>query len=73
MYLVKADGTVFSARQASSFLFYNTFLYQPVDSGDTLIVPQRFEKTAWMRDIKDIAAILGNIALVAGVLIAAGL
>ena len=44
-----------------------------IKPGDTIIVPQRFEKIAWMREIKDIATILGQIALTAGVLIAAGL
>jgi len=66
MYLVKADGTVFSNKQASSFLFYNGFLSTNVDSGDTIIVPQKFEKTAWLRDIKDITTIISQIALSAG-------
>jgi hypothetical protein len=44
-----------------------------VDSGDAIIVPQRYEKIAWMRELKDITTILGQIALTAGVLIAAGL
>jgi hypothetical protein len=36
-------------------------------------VPQRLEKIAWVRDIKDIATIIGQIALAAGVVVAAGL
>jgi polysaccharide biosynthesis/export protein len=66
MYLVKADGTVYSNSQASSFLFYNSFLSTRVDSGDTLIVPQKIEKTAWLRNIKDITTIISQIALSAG-------
>jgi protein involved in polysaccharide export with SLBB domain len=73
LYLVKMDGTVFSKKQSAGFLFFNRFMAHNVDSGDSVIVPQRYEKTAWMRDIKDIATILGQIALTAGVLIAAGL
>jgi hypothetical protein len=73
IYLVKMDGTVTSRKQSTGFLFFDTFKSTPVDSGDTIIVPQRFEKIAWMREIKDIATILGQIALTAGVLIAAGL
>jgi nitric oxide reductase large subunit len=46
---------------------------RPLDSGDTVVVPQRLERIAWMREIKDIAFILGQIALTAGVLVAAGL
>ena len=66
MYLVKADGTVHSSNQASSFLFYNGFLSTYVDSGDTIIVPQKFEQTAWLRNIKDINTIISQIALTAG-------
>jgi protein involved in polysaccharide export with SLBB domain len=66
MYLVKADGSVYSMNQASSFLFYNGFLSTPVNSGDTIIVPQKIEQTAWLRDIKDITTIISQIALSAG-------
>lgn len=82
MYIVKADGSVFS-RQQASFRFrwdsdsdswtFNNFLSAGLEPGDTLIVPQKLERIAWMREIKDIAMILGQVALTAGVLIAAGL
>jgi hypothetical protein len=64
---VKADGTVQSKNQAGSFLFYNGFLSSAVDSGDTIIVPQKFEQTAWLRDFKEITTIISQIALSAGV------
>ena len=73
IYLVRMDGTVISRKQSSGFFFFQSFLGRSVDPGDTIIVPQRYEKIAWMREIKDIATILGQIALTAGVLIAAGL
>lgn len=73
VYVVKVDGTVVSQKNSASFLFYNSFWHKNLDSGDTIIVPRQYEKTAWLRDIKDIAQILGNIAVTAGVLIAAGL
>ncbi len=66
MYLVKADGSVLSKAQSGSFLFYNGFRASPVESGDTIVVPQRLEKTAWLRDIKDITTIISQIALSAG-------
>jgi len=66
MYLVKVDGTVLSKKTSSSFLFYNGFLSSPVDSGDTLVVPQKIEKIAWLRDIKDVTTILANLAITAG-------
>jgi hypothetical protein len=45
----------------------------PLYPGDTVIVPQDLRKIAWMREIKDIATILGNLGIAAGVLVAAGL
>ncbi|MBM4286981.1 MAG: polysaccharide export protein [Deltaproteobacteria bacterium] len=42
-----------------------------LDPGDTIIVPEDFERIAWLREIKDIATILGQVALVAAVVVAA--
>ena len=72
VYVVKVDGSVISQANSSNFLFYNSFWGKPLDSGDTVIVPRQYEKTAWLRNIKDIAQIIGNIAVTAGVIIAAG-
>jgi polysaccharide biosynthesis/export protein len=73
MYLVKADGSVVSRRATGSFLGIGGFLSKKVDSGDTIVVPQQTEHTAIMRDVKDIATILGQLAITAGVIIATGL
>jgi len=73
IYVVKVDGSVISQTNSNSFLFYNAFWGKQLDSGDTVIVPRHYEKTAWLRSVKDIALILGNIAVTAGVLVAAGL
>ena len=75
MYVVKTDGTVMNRQQGSFFksLFFAGFMSTDLEPGDTLIVPQRLEKTAWMRDIKDLTSILANLALTAGVMVAAGL
>ena len=73
VYVVKVDGSVVSQKNSGGFLFYNAFWGKKLDSGDTVIVPRKYEKTAWLRDIKDIAQILGNIAVTAGVMVAAGL
>ncbi len=40
-----------------------------LDPGDTIVVPERVEKIAWLKELKDIATILGNIALTAGVVL----
>lgn len=73
MYVVHADGTVVSKQNSASLLFYNFFGWKTLDSGDTIIVPRQIERTAWIKEIKDIVTILGQIALSAGVLIAADL
>lgn len=73
MYIVRADGTLQSRPNHKSFLFFNTFDSVELDSGDAIVVPQRLERIALMREVKDIATILGQIALTAGVVLAAGL
>jgi hypothetical protein len=67
----KMDGTV-SKKQTSSVIFYNRFAAKQVESGDTIVVPQTFEKIAWIREIKDITS-TSQIALIAGMILAAGL
>jgi hypothetical protein len=41
-----------------------------LDPGDTIVVPEKLERIAWLKEIKDITQILANVALTAGVLIA---
>lgn len=75
MYIIRADGTVFS-RQQSSFGIqwsdegrhwsFGSFLSSSLSAGDTLVVPQKLERISWMREIKDITQILANVALTAG-------
>lgn len=82
IYVVRADGTVHSRNQSSFGINWSDtqrrwtfggFMSTTLEPGDTIIVPQQFEKSAWKRDLKDMAVILGNIALAAGVMVAAGL
>jgi len=40
-----------------------------IEPGDTIVVPEKIERIAWLREIKDITQILMNIAVVAGVTI----
>lgn len=75
IYVVKADGSVFSRHQSSlgfhwdtegkkwSFGGFYAMLPQP---GDSIVVPKQLEKTAWLRNIKDITTIIAQIALSAG-------
>ena len=73
IYIVRADGSVDSRQSHNEFLFFNRFGSTELHAGDTLIVPEQIERTAWMREIKDMATILGQVALTGGVLVAAGL
>jgi len=42
-----------------------------IEPGDTIVVPEKLERIAWMRNVKDITQILYQIAVTAGVLIVA--
>jgi protein involved in polysaccharide export with SLBB domain len=42
-----------------------------IEPGDTIVVPEKLDRHAWMREIKDITQILYQIAVSAGVLIVA--
>lgn len=75
MYIVKADGSVFSRQQSSFGIQWSdegrrwslgSFLSSTLEPGDTLVVPQKLERISWMREIKDITQILANVALTAG-------
>ena len=75
MYIIRADGSVYSRQQSSAGIrwsdesrrwFFGSFMSADMDPGDTLVVPQRLEHTAWLRDIKDITTIVSQIALSAG-------
>ncbi len=40
-----------------------------LDLGDTIVIPEQLERIEWLKQIKDIATIFGQIALVAGVVL----
>jgi len=42
----------------------------PIEPGDTIVVPEKMERIAWLREIRDITQILMNVAVAAGVVIA---
>jgi protein involved in polysaccharide export with SLBB domain len=80
IYIIKADG---SARKVPSSLVNwnlvksrwevrgfgdNDPLLEP---GDTIVVPEKLQRFAWMREVKDLTQILYQIAVTAGVLIVA--
>jgi len=62
VFIIKADG---SAIKAKSGIFGST----KVEPGDTIVVPEKFESVAWLREIRDITQIMTNLLMSAGVLI----
>ena len=80
IYLVKADGTVLSRTQSSFWGFRwdaessrwsaGGFMGTPMDPGDTILVPEKYERIYWTREIKDWTQIIFQIAVAAGVLAA---
>jgi len=42
-----------------------------IEAGDTIVVPEKLDRMAWMRELKDITQVLYQIAVTAGVLIVA--
>lgn len=82
MYVIRADGTVFSRTQSSYGIHWSdearrwtfgSFDAVRLEPGDSLVVPQKLERIAWTHEIKDITTILSQIALTAGMVVAAGL
>ena len=77
VYVLKADGT--AVKPGGGFLGISwskgsnrwEFGGQELDPGDTIVVPEKIVRIAWMREIKDITQILFQIAVTAGVLIVA--
>ncbi|MCX5785945.1 MAG: SLBB domain-containing protein [Elusimicrobia bacterium] len=61
-FILKADG---SARKAKHFFFFKS----RVEPGDTIVVPEKFDRIAWLREIRDFSQILMNVALTAGIVI----
>jgi protein involved in polysaccharide export with SLBB domain len=69
MYILKVNGTAISKRNTSGW--FSSFDSKSLDPGDTIVVPEKVEKVAWLREVKDITQILYQIAVTAGVLIVA--
>lgn len=72
IFIVRADGSVISAAQggwgirwdsdSKSWIAggFNATILQP---GDSVLVPEKVEQTAWLRGVRDISAILFSLAL----------
>lgn len=80
IYILKVDGTAVSKKAFSWSLGWDDesgrwtgggFMSAALDPGDTVVVPEKIDKKAWVRDTKDFTQILYQIAVTAGVLIVA--
>jgi protein involved in polysaccharide export with SLBB domain len=77
VYLLKTDGT--AVRPGSGFLSISWSKSSNrwesggsnIEPGDTIVVPEKLERIAWLREIRDITQIFFQIAVSAGVIIAA--
>ena len=79
VFILKVDGSArkisknfigwSSSRSRWEMTAYGGTIRQ-VEPGDTIVVPEKTERIAWLREVKDITQILMNIAVVAGVTIA---
>jgi protein involved in polysaccharide export with SLBB domain len=78
VYVLKVDGS--ARRLAKGFINWNPFKYRwemtafgeeikEIEPGDTIVVPEKLERIAWLREIKDITQILMQMAVTAGVVV----
>ncbi len=76
VYVLKVDGS--AMKLSKGFVSWNPFKsrwesavfgeeIKEIEPGDTVVVPERLERIAWLREIKDITQILYQIAITAGV------
>ncbi|MGB3940555.1 MAG: SLBB domain-containing protein [Candidatus Manganitrophaceae bacterium] len=68
LYVLKVDGAAISTREEGGF-WGRRILSSELDPGDTIVVPEKIERIAWLREFKDVTQILYQIAVAAGVLI----
>ncbi|HET6370411.1 MAG TPA: SLBB domain-containing protein, partial [Nitrospiria bacterium] len=51
LYVLKVDGAAISQREEGGF-FSRGLLSKKLDAGDTIVVPEKIERVAWVREIK---------------------
>lgn len=78
VYVLKADGT--AQKLSGGFLNWNsprsrweipalTEDIKEIEPGDTIVVPEKLEHIAWLRETKDVTQIMYQIAITAGVIL----
>jgi protein involved in polysaccharide export with SLBB domain len=69
IFILKVDGSARKARR-SLISWKRTFSDEEtsyIEPGDVIVVPEKIERIAWLREVRDITQILMNTAVVAGV------
>jgi protein involved in polysaccharide export with SLBB domain len=77
--IIRADGSIASMSQKklnkvtwdseNNHWFFGSFMNVKLEPGDTIMVPKKLDKYAWVRNTKDITQILFQLALPVGVLL----
>ncbi len=73
VFVLKVNGSAVRPRGRGLFLYSRETQMDGrplLEPGDSIIVPEKLDRIAWMREIKDITQIIFQIAVSAGVLIA---
>ena len=75
VYILKVNGSAVQPKESGLFLFsktaYTTRDGKPLlEPGDSIVVPEKLDRIAWLRETKDITQILFQIAVAAGVVVA---
>lgn len=73
IFLVRADGSVVTEESAGGgfFLFGGGLMSAKVEPGDSIVVPEKLEEPRTIKNVKDVTQIIFQIAVTAGILIAA--
>jgi len=77
VYILQVDGTAVSGSSglrwdsATRSWTTNALMARKLDPGDTVVVPEKLDRIAWLRETKDLTQILYQIAVTAGVLLLA--
>ncbi len=77
VYLLKVDGTALRVKERDWGIAWNSErkrwekVTAGIEPGDAIVVPEKFTRIAWMRNIKDVTQIMFHIMATTGVLISA--
>jgi len=71
VYILKANGDVVSKKNSDSSFWLSSFSGQKLMPGDTVVVPEQFDRVPYLKMVKDVSDIVFKIATTAGIAFAA--